>query len=153
MKFNELLNQARTRHSVDATSKKRALEEIAYVLADEDKTLDKDYVFEKLLERERLGSTGVGDGVAIPHCRLENCTEIKCILLTLEQSVDFEAIDDQPVDLICALVVPSDANTDHLTALSAIAENFGDKDFCAALRTAHSDEQLFELALAGLKAS
>ena len=109
--------------------------------------LDSDTVFDSLLERERLGSTGVGNGVAIPHCRLPGCSQTIGLLLKLAQPVDFQAIDKQPVDLVFALLVPEDNPNDHLQTLKAIAERFTHDSFRNELRNASCDDGLFKIAV------
>lgn len=102
-------------------------------------------VFESLLNRERLGSTGIGLGIAIPHGRLSSASQPVAVLLTLTDPVDFDAIDNQPVDIVFALLVPEDQHEAHLNTLANIAKRMNDKDCTRALRDASSDEQLFDI--------
>ncbi|GIX21782.1 MAG: PTS IIA-like nitrogen-regulatory protein PtsN [Gammaproteobacteria bacterium] len=127
------------------TSKKRALERLSHYLSQAESGLDENAIFEKLLERERLGSTGLGQGVAIPHCRLPGVTDAVAALMTLEDGVDFEAADRRPVDLLLALVVPEDCAEVHLELLAQAAEMFSDPAFCQRLRQAPSAEALYAL--------
>ena len=108
--------------------------------------LDEHELFDKFIERERLGSTGLGQGIAIPHCRISNCTRVTGSLFKLDNAVDFDAIDGKPVDLLFVLVVPDEAHDEHLAALATIAEKFNDPNFCAQLRQSTSSKDLFELA-------
>ena len=106
-----------------------------------------DDIFERLLNRERLGSTGIGEGIAIPHCRLPACDKAFGVLLRLEQAIDYDAIDRQPVDLVFALLVPEEATDEHLQVLSMLARNFSEAEFRQALRNAPDSKQLYQRAL------
>jgi len=92
-------------------------------------------IFDVVLQRERLGSTGVGAGIAIPHGKLKALTKITGVFARLETPVDFEALDDQPVDLVFMLLAPEGAGADHLKALSRIARALRDQDLVARLRS------------------
>lgn len=92
-------------------------------------------IFDVVLQRERLGSTGVGAGIAIPHGKLKTLTKITGVFARLETPVDFEALDDQPVDLVFMLLAPEGAGADHLKALSRIARALRDQDLVARLRS------------------
>lgn len=124
------------------TSKKRLLENIA-LIASKRLHCDKDAVYDALLGREKLGSTGIGQGVAIPHCRLEEANKTTIVLLSLEKSIDFDSIDRQPVDLIFSLIVPPRECDSHLTTLSEIAELAQDEEKLNTLRNAESDQELY----------
>ncbi|OEY65205.1 PTS IIA-like nitrogen regulatory protein PtsN [Marinobacter sp. X15-166B] len=129
---------------VPATSKKRILEFIAGEVHKHLPELDAVQTFNNLVARERLGSTGIGQGIAIPHCRLENCTKVIGVLLTLEEGVNFDAIDNQPVDLLFALIVPKEATSEHLELLSQLAEKFNDREFCNELRQCTDNASLYQ---------
>ncbi|MGV3553477.1 PTS IIA-like nitrogen regulatory protein PtsN [Rhizobium sp.] len=92
-------------------------------------------IFDVVLQRERLGSTGVGAGIAIPHGKLKGLTKITGVFARLETPVDFESLDDQPVDLVFMLLAPEGAGADHLKALSRIARALRDQDLVARLRS------------------
>ena len=92
-------------------------------------------IFDVVLQRERLGSTGVGGGIAIPHGKLKGLDKIVGVFARLEMPVDFEALDDQPVDLVFMLLAPEGAGADHLKALSRIARVLRDQDLVARLRS------------------
>ncbi len=128
-------------------SKKRALEELSDLLVFASSGLTQLEVFEGLVGRERLGSTGLGHGAAIPHGRLKGVGKPVCAFLQLQDGVDFDAVDNQPVDLICALLVPKEATSEHLELLSMLAEIFGDEQFCMQLRAATNDETLYQLLM------
>lgn len=149
MKLKNILTPERTLCGAHSTSKKRVLEEIAQFISRDVAALDANELFAQLLARERLGSTGLGHGVAIPHCRVANCSTIVGALLTLDKAIDFEAPDDEPVDVLFALIVPEEARDEHLEALATIAEMFNDPDFRQRLRAAASSNDLFDIATRG----
>ena len=128
---------------VPASSKKRVLEYIAEQIHHRDETLSETQIFNNLIGRERLGRTGIGQGIAIPHCRLEGLDHVVGVLLTLEESVEFDAIDNQPVDLVFALVVPKEATSEHLELLSQLAEKFNERSFCDRLRQSEDANTLY----------
>src|SRR6478736_3812795 len=100
-------------------------------------------VFDTILQRERLGSTGVGNGIAIPHGKLADIKTIIGIFARLDSAVDFEALDDQPVDLVFLLLAPEGAGADHLKALSRIARVLRDQDLVAKLRATESASAIY----------
>ena len=130
-----------------AGSKKRILESAAKLLAHASPNVDEQRIFEKLLERERLGSTGFGHGVALPHARIAGINSAYGCFIRLEKAVDFDAIDEAPVDLVFALLAPEEATDEHLRILSALAALFGDEDFRDSLRNpdCHHPGQLIEM--------
>ncbi|MBB3235575.1 PTS IIA-like nitrogen regulatory protein PtsN [Phyllobacterium endophyticum] len=102
-------------------------------------------VFDTILQRERLGSTGVGNGIAIPHGKINSVKRIAGVFAQLETPIDFESLDDQPVDIVFLLLAPENAGADHLKALSRIARMLRDPDRIAKLRTAHDASLIYEL--------
>jgi PTS system nitrogen regulatory IIA component len=126
-------------------SKKRLLEVLGELLAKDDLTLNPDGVFERLLERERLGSTGLGHGIALPHARMKEVSEAIGAFVQLTKGVDFDAVDDQPVDLAFAMLVPETANEMHLQLLSTLAAMFSDAATRDALRQAESPQEVMDL--------
>lgn len=128
-----------------AGSKKRTLEKLSHYLALGHQGLGETNVFDKLLEREKLGSTGLGDGVAIPHCRMAEAEQAVVALITLSEGVDFDSRDNQPVDILFALVVPENCNETHLKILANAAEMFSDHEFCQTLRSCTSGQELYDL--------
>jgi PTS system nitrogen regulatory IIA component len=116
-----------------ATSKKQALQELAERAASVT-GLHERQIFDVLLERERLGTTGVGNGIAIPHGKLPGVKHITGVFARLDSPVDFEALDDQPVDLVFLLLAPEGAGADHLKALARIARVLRDADTVAKVR-------------------
>ena len=142
--INSILTPQLTLCRVNGTSKKRILEYIAEEVAGEYPGLDETQIFNNLVARERLGSTGIGQGIAIPHCRLEGCNRVVGALVTLEEGVSFDAIDNQPVDLLFTLIVPREATSEHLELLSQLAEQFNDRSFCDALRACSTSDELYQ---------
>ena len=138
-----LLSLERTRAKISVSSRKRALEHACEILAG-CSDLNPRNVLDALLAREKLGSTALGEGVAIPHCRLKNCQAPAGVLLTLENAVDYDAPDNTPVDLLFALVVPENTNDEHLKILSQLAGILVEADNRAALRRARDHLTLFE---------
>ncbi len=133
---------------VQAASKRRVLQEIGKLLSLSNPPLDEDAVYEKLQERERLGSTGLGSGIALPHARLDGVREARGAFLSLAEPVAFEAADNRPVDLVFGLLVPQSATEQHLQLLAALARLFHEKEFCDALRQAAEPEQVLAEILA-----
>lgn len=141
--ISALLSATRTRTQVPARSRKRALELAAELLAADSSGMATGALFEQLLTRERLGSTGLGEGIAIPHCRID-CPRPMAALLRLETPVDFDAPDNTPVDLLFVLIVPPGETSAHLTTLAALARLFQSADNRAALRAGASDTELYD---------
>ncbi len=129
-----LLHQNAIIPAMRANSKKQLLQELAAKAA-KITGLPEREIFDVILQRERLGSTGVGNGIAIPHGKLNNLPSIIGIFARLDTPVDFEALDDQPVDLVFLLLAPEGAGADHLKALSRIARVLRDHDMVAKIRS------------------
>ena len=129
-----LIVEARIGCDVPAPSKKRVLETVGRLLASGAPGLTQEGVFDRLLERERLGSTGLGHGVALPHARMAGVDRALGAFIKLEAGVDFDAIDDAPVDLVFGLLVPEQATQEHLELLGFLARRFSDAELCARLR-------------------
>lgn len=123
---------------------KQALQELSRRAA-EITGLHERAIFDVLLERERLGTTGVGNGIAIPHGKLSDLKELFGVFARLEKPVDFDAVDEQPVDLIFLLLAPESAGADHLKALARISRQFRDRTVCERLRVATDQISLFRL--------
>ena len=141
--FRQILHPACTRVCVDTQSKKAALDRASELLADRFPEIDRRRLLEGLLARERLGSTGLGEGVAIPHCRCEDCRAPAAALLRI-RPLDFDAPDDQAVDLVFVLAVPLHEQRTHLEILGTLARAFDDPGNLAALRRAGTDRELFD---------
>lgn len=125
-----------------ASSKKRVLERAAQLLATKSVEPDAEQIFERLLERERLGSTGLAGGVALPHARMPGVDNSHGAFLRLAEPVEFDALDGQPIDLVFALLVPEDATDEHLQLLGSLASMFNEPGLCERLRSAEADEAL-----------
>ncbi len=132
MKITDILKPNLVFLDVDTASKKETLEKIAQISCPIVGCDDRS-VFDALVERERLGTTGIGKGVAIPHARLAGLTDLFCAFMRVKP-VDFESIDGKNVDLIFFLLVPEESGADHLKALARISKLLRNDDVCAALR-------------------
>jgi len=134
MRITKLLDPARIACQQGSSSKKRALETLSKLLASDLPGFTNGEIFDSLVGRERLGSTGLGKGVALPHGRMSGLDAPVAALLTLEQGIDYDAIDNQPVDMLFALLVPEESTEEHLKILAQLAEMFSNADFCSQLR-------------------
>jgi len=142
--IEECLVPQAVRAQLAVTNKKGLFQQLA-AIATTAHGVDQNAVHDRLLERERLGSTGFGNGIAIPHGKVEGLTKVIGVCVHLTQSIDFEAIDDLPVDLVFMLLSPVDGGADHLKALATVSRKMRDHDFVAKLRGAASDDALFAL--------
>ena len=142
MALADLLQQDAVIPALKVNSKKQLLQELA-AKASRITGVPEREVFDVILQRERLGSTGVGHGIAIPHGKLSSISAITGVFARLETPVDFEALDDQPVDLVFLLLAPEGAGADHLKALSRIARVLRDQDLVAKLRATDSDSAIY----------
>ncbi|HDZ16354.1 MAG TPA: PTS sugar transporter subunit IIA [Methylophaga aminisulfidivorans] len=131
----------------EACSKKRVLENLSQLLANNTTAASAEKIFQVLLERERLGSTGLGKGVAIPHARVPGLTHTIAAMLTMEQAVDFDSVDNQPIDIAFGLLVPEDDTEQHLQHLSRLVTLFRNPDICKRFRHAENAEDVFEVLL------
>jgi PTS system nitrogen regulatory IIA component len=145
MKLSEILSPRCVQLGADATSKKRALESASDLLASMDDRLTPRQVFDCLIAREKLGSTGLGHGVAIPHGRVSGLDKTIGAFLKLSKGVDFDAPDNEPVDLIFALLVPEESTEEHLQVLARLAGHFNSAEARDALRVDISPQQAREL--------
>ncbi len=144
MNIADIVAPERVRLAEDVQSKKRALEQLSEILTEGTPYLTASEIFNGLIAREKLGSTGIGDGVAIPHARMKGTDECTGAFIRLPQPVDFEASDDQPVDLIFGLLVPEQSTEAHLNMLRALAEMFSDAQCLSELREAGDDKTLHD---------
>lgn len=145
MKLSEILDPDSIQLASDATSKKRVLESVSHLLAGCDDKLSPRAVLDCLIAREKLGSTGLGHGVAIPHGRLAGLDKAIGVFLKVSKGVDFDSPDDKPVDLVFALLVPEDSTEEHLQVLASIASYFNAEDSRDALRVEISPQKAREL--------
>ena len=154
MQLSEILKPGAVRSLGQVTSKKRLFQELAD-LANAEYKLNISEVVDALQERESLGPTGVGHGVALPHARLHGLDNVVGLFLRLEKPLDFDAVDRQPVDLIFALLAPESSGVDHLKALALVSRTLRDNDLRAKLR-ANDDANALHAVLSaaqGIKAA
>ena len=144
MDLVELIEPDNIIAKLKVSSKKQALQELAKRAARLTKQPERT-IFEVLIERERLGTTGVGHGIAIPHGKLTELNRLYALFARLETPIDFDAIDEQPVDLICVLLAPETAGADHLKALARVSRLLRDRTVCEKLRGADSAEAIHAL--------
>ena len=147
MQLKTILTASRCCCGVTGGSKKRLLTKVSELISADINYLPANTIYDALTARERLGSTGIGNGIAIPHCRVPKCREITGAFISLEKAIDFDAIDGKPVDLIFVLLVPDQETGDHLQVLSALAGLFQQDAFCKAARNARSHNDLYEAAI------
>lgn len=146
MEMSELLQENGVVANLKAGSKKQILQELSQ-LAAKLTGMHERAIFDVLLERERLGTTGIGRGIAIPHGKLKDLDQLHGLFARLEKPVDFDAIDDAPVDLIFLLLAPESAGADHLKALARISRLLRDEGMCGRLRNSSQPEALYALLL------
>jgi len=142
---SDLLSPGRILAGVRINSRKRLLELISETLANKNKELNSREIFESLCAREQLGSTGLGDGVAIPHGRISGTRDVEALFLRLVKPLPFDADDGKPVDLIFALAVPKNCTEDHSKLLSSIANRFSDPELLERLRNAADANEIWQL--------
>ena len=147
MEISDLINADSVVANLKATSKKQALQDLAKRAGDVT-GLHERAVFDVLMERERLGTTGVGNGIAIPHGKMPSLEKLYGVFARLEKPIDFDSIDEQPVDLIFLVLAPESAGADHLKALARVSRLLRDQGICEKLRGADDPEALFALLTA-----
>ncbi|MGR3373946.1 MAG: PTS sugar transporter subunit IIA [Pseudooceanicola nanhaiensis] len=133
MNLSALLKAEAVKVIGSASSKKRLLQDLGE-LAHTAYGMDQGRVVDALMERESLGPTGVGNGIALPHARMDGIDDVTGAFILLEKPVEFDSIDRQPVDLVFALFAPQEAGVDHLKALALVARTFRDEHICKKLR-------------------
>ena len=144
MQIGDILDRGAIALRVSATDKRQILAHLAE-LAARNFDLEASAVLDALAEREQAGSTGIGHGVAVPHARIEGLDRIRGVFLRVEQPVAFESIDDQPADLIFALLAPPEAGTEHLRALARVSRMLRNADLREHLRQARTPDALHAL--------
>ena len=144
IRIENILTPGRALVGVPGGSKKRVLEQIAKVLGGDLPDLDSQAIYESFIAREKLGSTGFGNGIAIPHCRMSGCTSPLSAVLRLDMPVDFDAIDGAPVDLLFVLLVPEAATDEHLELLRQIASMLDREEVRERLRRTTSGQELYQ---------
>ena len=143
MQLNDIINVDRIKIGINVQSKKRALEVLSQLLAQDQ--LNASDIFDGLISRERLGATGVGYGIAIPHGRITNCKKITGAFIKLDQAVDFNTVDNQPVDTLFALIVPEESTDEHLQVLALLASMFNEETFRQKLHNSNTAEAVNKL--------
>lgn len=144
MKLSKLVSEDSVVCNADISSKKRALEFLAELLAKESPSANALDIFQHLTEREKLGSTSLGHGVAIPHARTSSSDKAVGAFIKLEQGIDFDSPDNEPTDLLFALMVPEHYTDEHLEILSGLASRFSDEGLCHNLRASRTSEELYK---------
>lgn len=150
IQLKEILSPSQVLVTANVTSKKKALEVIAQAVASQCTELDEHELFEQLIEREKLGTTGFGKGVAIPHCRIDHCQQPIAVVLKLVNPIDFDAVDNELVDILVGLVVPANATDEHLQLLKQIAELLSNAQACKQIRSATSNQELYQVLIDGV---
>ncbi|KAA9006934.1 PTS IIA-like nitrogen regulatory protein PtsN [Histidinibacterium aquaticum] len=151
MQFDEILTPESIKRLSSCSSKKRLFHDLGE-MAESTLGLPANEVVEALMEREALGPTGVGGGVALPHARLDDLDRVRGLFLRLEKPINFDAVDRQPVDLVFALLAPETAGVEHLKALAMVSRTLRDPATCAKLR-ANSDPATLHMILSEANAS
>lgn len=146
MEIEELISPDNVVAQLRATSKKQALQDLAKRAARMTGEPER-AIFDVLMEREKLGTTGVGNGIAIPHGKLASLDRLYGLFARLEHPIDFDAIDERPVDLIFLLLAPETAGADHLKALARVSRLLRDKSACEKLRGTDDPEALYSLLI------
>lgn len=144
MEIGDWLDRDAIAYRAGATNKRQALG-MAAELGGKSFGLDSGEILDALIEREQEGSTGVGHGVAVPHARLDGLDRMRAVFVRLEQPIDFDSVDDQPVDLMFALFAPAEAGSEHLRALARASRLLRRSDLRERLRQAHSADAIYTL--------
>ena len=144
MEIADLISSASVIANLRATSKKQALQDLSRRAAEVTGQPER-AIFEVLIERERLGTTGVGNGIAIPHGKLPGLDRLYGLFARLEKPIDYDSIDEQPVDLICLLLAPETAGADHLKALARVSRLLRDRAVCEKLRGSDNTDAVYAL--------
>ena len=145
MKISDVLTPEMSLCDLKWSSKKKVFENLAQFISQnlEGDTDRAEALLQSMVARERLGSTGIGKGVAVPHCRVTGITRVYGCIIKLNFSIDYDALDQQPVDLIFALVVPDEHNDDHLKTLSCVTRILQSSSSREKLRACRNNQQLF----------
>ena len=145
MKITDFLDQRAIKIGLTASDKEGILKELADVLAEVKDIGDKRAIVKALLERENLGSTGIGQGIAIPHGKTDRVNELVAVLGVSRKGVNFEALDGEPVYIIFLLVAPKDTAGPHLKALAQISRLLRDSYFCELIKRCQTPNEVYEL--------
>lgn len=142
MDIQAIVSLDRTECAVQCNSKKRILEIIADIAAKQNENIDHATVLNSLMARERMGSTGIGNGIALPHGRLPGLEKVIAIVVTSTPAIDFDALDEKPVDIFFALLVPEEQTEGHLQTLATVAGKLSDKETIKAIRRATTSDDI-----------
>ncbi|AOE50506.1 PTS sugar transporter subunit IIA [Kangiella sediminilitoris] len=145
MHILETLAPERCQLGLQASSRKKALQVLANIFSQSCESLDSFEILQALTEREQVGTTAIGNGIALPHGRLSNCEKPIAILATLDTPVDFFASDKENIDVMFALLIPKDLDFRDLAGIEQVKTIFDNKTFCAQIRNAHNNEALFDI--------
>jgi len=146
MEINEILTEDRTFCRIEASSKKRAIEAASELVAQTRPELSAAGIYSALMSREKISPTALGEGIALPHCRVP-CRQIIGALVTLAEPIDYGAIDDEPINTLFVLLVPEEENEEHLKTIAGLVARFEHKQYRDALIRADTSADLFEAAL------
>ena len=147
MEIKNILHPDCTLCAVQGSSKKRILELISQIANKHLIDVDQATILASLMCREKMGSTGIGNGIALPHARLKDIKEVLAILVTCKPAINYESIDDAPVDIFFAILVPEEQSEKHLQTLSVIASKLNDKETLKKIRNASTDQELFQVII------
>lgn len=147
MEIKNILHPDCTLCAVQGSSKKRILELISQIANKHLIDVDQATILASLMCREKMGSTGIGNGIALPHARLQDINEVLAILVTCKPAIHYESIDDAPVDIFFAILVPEEQGEKHLQTLSIIAKKLNDKETLKKIRNASTDQELFQVII------
>jgi PTS system nitrogen regulatory IIA component len=142
MDIQAIVSLDRTECAVQCNSKKRILEIIADIADKQNENIDQATVLNSLMARERMGSTGIGNGIALPHGRLPGLEKVIAIVVTSTPAIDFDALDEKPVDIFFALLVPEEQTEGHLQTLATVAGKLSDKETIKAIRRATTSDDI-----------
>lgn len=142
MDIQAIVSLDRTECAVQCNSKKRIIETISSIAARSNPDIDEGTVLTALLNREKMGSTGIGNGIALPHGRLAGLDNVIAIVVTTTPPIDFDAIDNKPVDIFFALLVPEEQTEGHLQTLASVANKLSQKDTVKAIRNASTNDDI-----------
>mgnify|MGYP000362631257 CR=1 FL=1 len=145
MTLQDILTLDCTQCAVPVHSKKRLLEQVCQLAAKKLSDPNPSDLLDSLLNREKMGSTGIGNGIAIPHGRLQDTNKAVAVFLTTEKAIDFDAIDNKPVDIFVCLFVPQESTHEHLETLQSIARIFSDRKTAKQVRKCTSQQEMFNL--------
>ena len=144
MEIKDILHPDCTLCAVQGTSKKRVLELISQIASHYLMDIDQGTILSSLTCREKMGSTGIGNGIALPHGRLQDLENVIAVVVTSATPINYDAIDHAPVDIFFAILVPENKASEHLGTLSAIARKLNNKETLSRMRKAKTDQELFE---------